>query len=1100
MTEAQQDIMRRIISFLLILMATTVNARQVSPDEAQSVAAEFFGSSNGSKHVRSKGIKRVAPKDATTDYQPYYVFNAADNAGFVIISGDTRAPKVLGYSDCNYIDTENMAPQLKGLLDCYTKLIKNIDSNVADHSSWSTTVNYISSNNKVLETAKWDQNAPYNKFCPEIDGQKTLTGCVATALAILTKYYEWPKHGNGTYSYEWNNQTLSFDYDIDFDWKNMLGIYYECNHSESQADAVATLMKACGIGCNMRYGVDKSLALTDYTIRFLLSNFNYACVIDRYSHGYYSCDKWIEMIKGEIDNQRPVIYTGSDGGTSHCFICDGYDDNNRLHFNWGWGGLGNGFFVHDDIDFSEYHLSGGGKFNFFQNIISHIQPKKSGDPNSSKLFLGYENFMMDKANLSNTEYVKVYLPSINKINWEPSYIGEIAVGLIRSDFTIKEILGTTKQTNYVTESNVITCRPTVQIDDGDMIALFEKEQGSDQWSQIVRLYVEYDENDHPFIKPSILPAIGNTNIPNFSSISYNVDYGIKYYSYAMSGSGEVSDSIIYDDRLMISILDRGGYTSLIGKIDDKPQSSLRRGYMLTDIIKPKYNIEIHGVMDTDLRNEFVVVNNPGTLWELIDKNDFSIGRLKVSGNLNAEDLAYLTEIVSWYSLDLSEVTIVSSSKEQTLPNEFLRQDQQILNIKLPSGITSIPYSGFEGCQNLGSVTVPDKVSVIGARAFAHTNTSIFLPECLESIGETAFTDGDTVVCLASTPPFIGDNNSPALVCVKKEALGNYTKAQGWKEIYESGRLKKLGLNINEEHKGEIFLKVGTITRLTAISYPDGMMPADLIWTSSHPDICTVDEYGFIHTMDEGEAIIRVSASDGSDYAECKVIVDAYPIEQIIFAQETIEMEKGDEVYLQYVINPPYASFPKLAFEVVDPAIVAVDLDGKVTSLSVGQTVVIATPVHKQDFEVSGNCTIIVRPTQVSEIILDRNTFEGSCGSSFKLNAIILPENATNKVIGWSNDNTEVAEVDANGLLKLLSPGTTTITASATDGSGVQAQCTVIVNTPSSIEDVPVDADTEVKIYSTTGVLLFEGRYSDAKLEEGIYIIVTPDKRFKRLIK
>lgn len=112
----------------------------------------------------------------------------------------------------------------------------------------------------------------------------------------------------------------------------------------------------------------------------------------------------------------------------------------------------------------------------------------------------------------------------------------------------------------------------------------------------------------------------------------------------------------------------------------------------------------------------------------------------------------------------------------------------------------------------------------------------------------------------------------------------------------------------------------------------------------------------------------------------------------------------------------------------------------------------------------------------------------------------MPENATSKAVEWNSDNTEVATVDANGLVRLLAQGTATITATATDGSGVQAQCTVIVNMSTGIENMLVDADTDVTIYSTTGVLLFEGRYSDAILNKGIYIVVTPDKQFKRLIK
>jgi len=143
-------------------------------------------------------------------------------------------------------------------------------------------------------------------------------------------------------------------------------------------------------------------------------------------------------------------------------------------------------------------------------------------------------------------------------------------------------------------------------------------------------------------------------------------------------------------------------------------------------------------------------------------------------------------------------------------------------------------------------------------------------------------------------------------------------------------------------------------------------------------------------------------------------------------------------------------------------------------------------------------TELTLPVYVSSIVITPSNIKDIVGEKCQLTAILMPENATNKVVEWSSDNTEVAEVDTNGLLSLISTGTATITASATDGSGVQAHCTITVDSKSGIDDMLID--TEVKIYNTTGVLVFEGKYAEAKLNEGIYIVVTPDNRFKRMIK
>jgi len=180
-------------------MTLAASARQVSTDEAQSVAADFFGNpSNPSnpKHVGAKGINRVAPKNGTADFQPYYIFNAADNAGFVIISGDDRAPKILGYSDRGEFDFNNIPPQLDWLLEEYEKQIESLSTTASQDPSWQSNSSLGSESGILLETANWGQGAPYNSQCPIINGSQAPTGCVATAMAIVMKYHNWPERYN----------------------------------------------------------------------------------------------------------------------------------------------------------------------------------------------------------------------------------------------------------------------------------------------------------------------------------------------------------------------------------------------------------------------------------------------------------------------------------------------------------------------------------------------------------------------------------------------------------------------------------------------------------------------------------------------------------------------------------------------------------------------------------------------------------------------------------------------------------------------------------------------------------------------------------------
>ena len=257
--------MKRYILLLLTLVFATVSfADKVTEQQALQKAQQFFKD----KQIKSKNLRRAAragqqPSDAHEDY---YVFNAENNDGFVIISGDERTPEVLGYADNGSLDMDTLPPNLKWWLSEYSMQIKSIDSLGITNPSASQKAPKAAID--TLMTTKWGQGAPYNMSCPDFfdTGDKCVTGCVATAMAQVMYYHrakstnmitnKIPGYKCDAHWVELGQLTIDeIPQGAIIDWNNMLDNY---NGSESiaQKEAVANLMLYCGASVRMNYGTN----------------------------------------------------------------------------------------------------------------------------------------------------------------------------------------------------------------------------------------------------------------------------------------------------------------------------------------------------------------------------------------------------------------------------------------------------------------------------------------------------------------------------------------------------------------------------------------------------------------------------------------------------------------------------------------------------------------------------------------------------------------------------------------------------------------------------------------------------------------------------
>lgn len=365
--------MKRTTTILIAICVSALfaNGKQISQNAALSAARKYSrtGQVAPAKNLRSD----------KTNNAPYYAFNLEQ--GYVIVSGDDEMTELVGYAENGFFDAENVPPQMQLWLDGYAEYVAAVQSGKAKARK----ILLSDSPSVVVEplvTTKWNQDAPFNNFAPEYtddnnNTQRCATGCAATAMAQIMKFHNWPEQGVGHYSYEHQSfGTISSNFSEHvYDWTNMIDRYNNGEYSSEQADAVALLMKDCGVSLNMNYGPVSGASIYSYYPAFK----NYFRYTSR-TVNRSGCEtaEFTKIITDELQEGRPIIYcgTGEDGG--HAFVVDGYDTNYFLHVNWGWGGYSDGYFDMNYMDPTGLGIGGGsGAFKWNQGIVL-AHPLKDG--------------------------------------------------------------------------------------------------------------------------------------------------------------------------------------------------------------------------------------------------------------------------------------------------------------------------------------------------------------------------------------------------------------------------------------------------------------------------------------------------------------------------------------------------------------------------------------------------------------------------------------------------------------------------------------------------------------------------------------------------
>ena len=393
---------KTLLVLVLALLGMTAMAKPVDPAAAQRVAANFWNShrDNGVAAVSSPMTRVNIPFDGM------YLFKAGER-GFVFVAADDCVQPILGYSFTSPAG-DRLNPEVKYWLSTYQQQIDWIrangyvpDNEVAD--MWRAYATAPQGDPEPLTavtplmTTTWDQSPYYNNLCPydNTENERTVTGCVATATAQVMKYWNHPVHGTGSHSYThstYGSQSANFAATT-YDWANMPN-YLTGASSTAQVTAVATLMYHIGVAIEMDYGTSSSGGSGAYTNNYGYSNLPCAqnALYDYFGYQlvncYYRDDAnvtdaiWAGYINTELNASRPVIYAGQDTAGGHCFVCDGYNNSNMYHFNWGWGGYQDGYYSLSNLAPGSGGTGGNATytFNLSQRILTGIQPDSSYSP------------------------------------------------------------------------------------------------------------------------------------------------------------------------------------------------------------------------------------------------------------------------------------------------------------------------------------------------------------------------------------------------------------------------------------------------------------------------------------------------------------------------------------------------------------------------------------------------------------------------------------------------------------------------------------------------------------------------------------------------
>lgn len=700
------------IQFLLVLLLalgySPLQAKRITQWQAQQQAYSFWGKQMPQKaKAKSRTATTASPSDA------YYVFNN-DAGGFVIIAGDDAVTPVLGYTSTGLFDAENLPDGLKNLLKSYERQIAALGDNYVANQ---TATRAAFTGEKLLKTAEWNQMAPFNKYTPN----NYVTGCVATAGAIVMKHHGYPAKGTGSHSYTWNGKTLTANFEHDYDWANMPTKYTVGN--DEAFDGVARLMSDLGVAVEMKYAKGGSGASMEDLLTALKKYFGYSKYARLLAIADLGAEVWNDRLRAEIDANRPILYSAVDSNKGgHSFVIDGYKDES-FSVNWGWGGYCDGFYRIGALNPETGGKPLGDQYNLSQSAVFSLQPSDGEEVISNLGFLkidGYlETMNMNVTDVKADKKLNLYLLPLQSQGDNP-FTGEVAIALKNAKGKTRKVFGakTIKDFEPSFYNPFITLEGSCPVDaqEGDYLAIVSKEDGTDEYVEILG----------PDAEEVHLPATGFQ--PRTFEVKTELGEGAQFVE-ASSAYNWVSR--LYNGKPLQGCpyyfdvkIDAGIAKSFI-ELDGKsvPTASFSNGvtfYAISPGVKPVYNLVVKTYRTYEKKTVEVTLAAPGQLKaELDSKNlDYYVyTNIKVNGEIDKRDFDELN-CHSFTGIDLSNAKVVAYGyfKADMVPDYAFDSNAYLESFKMPAGVKELGSNAFM-LTKLKEIDLPETIKEFGRNTF-----------------------------------------------------------------------------------------------------------------------------------------------------------------------------------------------------------------------------------------------------------------------------------------------------------------------------------------------------------------------------------------------
>lgn len=767
--------MKNLLLTLVFFVSVSAIAGPIDYETAKNIASEYINKKTGTqKALKHKGFPFLQSRGTTSAAsQPeYYIFDVEENEGYIVVSGDDLLKPILAHTDKGCFDASSTNPAVKWWLNAVKA---NVTLARTSPRTFAQTVGQASADSDgeqtevaPLITTQWDQSYPFNIFCPQdiVCGEKSITGCVATAMSQIMNYYNYPAKSNGTISYTTEGHGFEINENLGnftFDYSNMLDNYYNVTATPEQQDAVATLMYACGVAVNADYCTYRTGAYDENATIALKNNFGYKTATEIHQQNY-SHKEWNKIIKNELNNRRPIYYAASNEYDRHAFICDGYDTDGLYHINWGWRGNDDGFFELTSMLYS-----------FNATVICGLSPDLTQSPLENRIDYGVnisEGTTFPRSYIRAKYHIQGWYEGDltwglakdgNLVTYNPnSYLNKLELGVITQGDLLLNIPQNIPNGEYKLVG--VYKNPA----NGKMEIIPENSDDTEN-GRLGHLIVTLTDNNATLstpqgysptilevtqmVTPEIISNSSETNITltliNKGSSDYFGELIIDFYTnvenpeyYYVSKNIQIPANETAEYTFSINVPQEGDILHTMISTYDRINDFITIHEEELPICDLVPDFEVNGIFYSIIskKEATVLVTHKGsTFFEYADEYS---GEITIPDNVTYDGKTYRVTTIGQSAFNrCSAVTSVTiCNNVTTIQDAAFFRCTNLESLTLGNSVKKIKANAFNSCTKLTSVTLPASLTFIGETAFQYCDLrEVHIPAELTQLGDYAFT-------------------------------------------------------------------------------------------------------------------------------------------------------------------------------------------------------------------------------------------------------------------------------------------------------------------------------------------------------------------------